>query len=203
MGMANRDTGPLYTYKELCRLGRCHARIQQRDRRGPVMEVRASRAHPRFAYEALLAFYYWILSTYPHTDGSMERAVGMLRTFEFQGNCLAYVVGSTSWPNVHQCILAFALWGTCLVPTTLAVGRVPPDKVEISEEENSHTKDVLHGDSSSEDSYRAWNEKDEEALFRMPDLDRKLTARDSVSGLPIRAPIAVHATSLWPEQAEA
>ena len=89
------------------------------------------------------------------------------------------------------------------MPTTLAVGRVPPDKVEISEEENSHTKDVLHGDSSSEDSYRAWNEKDEEALFRMPDLDRKLTARDSVSGLSIRAPIAVHGTSLWPEQAEA
>ena len=76
--MTNRDTGPLYTYKELCRLGRCHARIQQRDRRGPVMEVRASRAHHRFAYEAQLAFYYWILSTYPHTDGSMERAVGML-----------------------------------------------------------------------------------------------------------------------------
>jgi len=167
------------------------------------MEVRASRAHPRFAYEALLAFYYWILSTYPHTDGSMERAVGMLRTFESLGNCLAYVVGSTSWPNVHQCILAFALWGTCLVPTTLAVGRVPPDKVEISEEENSHTKDVLHGDSSSEDSYHTWTEKDEEALFRMPELDRKLTARDSVSGLPIRAPIAVHGTSLWPAQAEA
>lgn len=89
------------------------------------------------------------------------------------------------------------------MPTTLAVGRVPPDKVEISEEENSHTKDVLHGDSSSEDSYRAWTEKDEEALFRMPDLDRKLTARDSVSGLPIRAPIAVHATSRGLEQAEA
>ena len=89
------------------------------------------------------------------------------------------------------------------MPTTLAVGRVPPDKVEISEEENSHTKDVLHGDSSSEDSYRIWNEKDEEALFRMPDLDRKLTARDPVSGFPIRAPIVVHGTSLWPEQAEA
>ena len=89
------------------------------------------------------------------------------------------------------------------MPTTLAVGRVPPDKVEISEEENSHTKDVLHGDSSSEDSYRAWNEKDKEALFRMPDLDMKLTTRDSVSGLSIRAPIAVHGTSLWPEQAEA
>ena len=143
------------------------------------MEVRVSHAHARFAYEALLAFYYWILSTYPHTDGSMERAVGMLRTFESLGNCLAYVVGSTSWPNVDQCILAFALWGTC------------------------HTKDVLHGDSSSEDSYRIWNEKDEEALFRMPDLDRKLTTRDPVSGLPIRAPIAVHGTSLWPEQAEA
>lgn len=125
------------------------------------------------------------------------------RTLESLGNCLAYVVGSTSWPNVHHCILAFALWGTCLVPTTLAVGRVPPDKVEISEEENSHTKDVLHGDSSSEDSYRIWNEMDKEALFPMPDLDRKLTARDSVSGLPIRAPIAVHETSLWLEQAEA
>ena len=124
------------------------------------------------------------------------------RTLESLGNCLAFVVGSTSWPNVHQCILAFALWGTCLVPTTLAVGRVPPDKVEISEEENSHTKDVLHGDSSSEDSYRAWNEKDE-ALCPMPDLDMKLTARDSVFGIPIRAPIAIHGTSRGPEQAKA
>lgn len=132
----------------------------------------------------------------------MERAVGMLRTFESLGNRLAYIVGSTSWPNVHQCILAFALWGTCIVPTTLAVGRVPPDKVEISEEENSHTKVVLHGDSSSEDSYRAWNEKDE-ALFPMPDLDMKLTARDSVFGIPIRAPIAIHDTSRGPEQAKA
>jgi len=88
------------------------------------------------------------------------------------------------------------------VPTTLAVGRVPPDKVEISEEENSHTKVVLHGDSSTEDSYRAWNEKDE-ALCPIPGLDMKLTARDSVFGIPIRAPIAIHGTSRGPEQTKA
>ena len=150
-----------------------------------------------------------VLSLWPPCGGKLGLFLAWnvlsacFRTLESLGNCLAYVVGSTSWPNVHHCILAFALWGTCLVPTTLAVGRVPPDKVEISEEENSHTKVVLHGDLSSEDSYRAWTEKDEEALFPMPDLDRKLTARDSVSGLPIRAPIAVHATSRGLEQAEA
>lgn len=110
----------------------------------------------------------------------MERAVGMLRTFESLGNCMAYVVGSTFWPNLNQCILAFALWGTCLIPTTLAVWRVPPEKLEMSEEEIRNMNEELHGDSSSEDSYRALNEKEEE-LLHIPDLEMKPAVSELVS----------------------
>lgn len=111
----------------------------------------------------------------------MERAVGMLRTFESLGNCMAYVVGSTDWPNVRQCILSFALWGTCLIPTTLAVWRVPSEKIELSEEE---VKEATHTDSSSEDSYCASDEKGQD-LLRIPDLEMPPTVGDMIPSIKV------------------
>lgn len=90
----------------------------------------------RFFYEAQLAYLYWLVGTYKHVDGTLERTVGVLRTFESLGSCLSYVVGATHWPNLNQGILSFALWMACLIPTTLAVGRVPPHKVEVVLAEN-------------------------------------------------------------------
>lgn len=117
----------------------------------------------RFAYEALLGFYYWILGTYPHTDGTMERAVGMLRTFESLGNCMAYVIGTTFWPNLNQCILSFALWVACIVPTTFAVLRVPTYKVEHSEKHEVLGM-AVQDDASQEDAFAVLQQKEKQLL---------------------------------------
>lgn len=59
--------------------------------------------------------------------------MGVLRTFESVGSTFSYAVGATHWPNLNQEILSFALWVTCLIPTTLAIARVPAEREEDNE----------------------------------------------------------------------
>lgn len=86
----------------------------------------------KFFYEAQLAYVYWLVGTYHHVDGTLERTVGVLRTFESVGSCFSYVVGATHWPFLNQAILSFSLWAACLIPTTLAVRLVPHHKIEMT-----------------------------------------------------------------------
>ena len=86
----------------------------------------------KFFYEAQIAYVYWLVGTYHHADGTLERTVGVLRTCESIGSCLSYVVGATRWPFLNQAILSFALWLFCLIPTTFAVWLVPHHKIEKS-----------------------------------------------------------------------
>lgn len=124
----------------------------------------------RFFYEAQLGFVYWILGTYPHSDGTMERAVGLLRTFESIGTCMSYVVGTTHWANLNQCILSASLWALCLIPTTLAVQRVPSTKIELSDEQLAEMTQAPTGDTSRTDSRMLW-EKEASALSDMNDFE--------------------------------
>jgi hypothetical protein len=84
----------------------------------------------KFIYEAQTVFLYWLVGTFPVKDGSMPRIMGVLRTFESVGSCLSYAVGATHWPPLNQCVLSFAFWVACLVPTTLAIMRVPSHRIE-------------------------------------------------------------------------
>lgn len=97
----------------------------------------------KFFYEAQLTFVYWIVGTFPHAEGALERTVGVLRTFESVGSCFSYVVGATHWPYLNQAILSFALWGACLIPTTLAVCMVPKETPPAAETlpDIEHAKD--------------------------------------------------------------
>ncbi|KAN0060489.1 hypothetical protein ACQY0O_007820 [Thecaphora frezii] len=84
----------------------------------------------KFIYELQQNFVYWLVGTYPITDGSMPRRVGVLRSFESLGSTFAYVVGATHWAQLNQCILSFSLWIACILPTTLAIAKVPEHKLE-------------------------------------------------------------------------
>ena len=86
----------------------------------------------RFIYEFQLVYVYWLIGTYPQADGTMPRFVGILRTFESIGSSLSYGVGATKWAPLNQGILSFALWVACLLPTSLAVIRVPKEHIELT-----------------------------------------------------------------------
>lgn len=117
----------------------------------------------KFAYESQTVFLYWLVGTYPAKDGTMPRIVGVLRTFESIGSCLSYAVGATHWPNLNQCILSFALWMVCLVPTTLAVLRVPTHLIEHTQHSSSSNSDQKEEpDQTENSSIEMYNNKDQE-----------------------------------------
>ncbi|CAO1636283.1 unnamed protein product [Sympodiomycopsis kandeliae] len=88
----------------------------------------------KFAYECQLCFLYWLVGTFPYEAGGIERAMGVLRTFESLGSTFSFAVGATHWPNLNQGVLAFALWMTCLIPTTLAIAKVPENRTQAVKE---------------------------------------------------------------------
>lgn len=81
-------------------------------------------------YEAQLTFVYWLVGVFPHAPGSIEREIGILRSFESVGSTFSYVAGAVNFSLLHQEILAFALWGVALLPTTYAVFRIPTRRTD-------------------------------------------------------------------------
>lgn len=89
--------------------------------------------------------------------------MGCLRTFESVGSTFSYTVGATHWPNLNQGLLSFALWMACLVPTTLAVARVPADKAAATRELETQLG-LRGGGGNADDDVDAGDEKSVERL---------------------------------------
>ncbi|CAO1627130.1 unnamed protein product [Parajaminaea phylloscopi] len=89
----------------------------------------------KFAYEGVLNYVYWLTGTFEYEVGGIERAMGLLRTYESVGSTFSYVIGATHWPNLNQGVFAFVLWVVCVAPTGIATKWVPA--VEQAEPEGS------------------------------------------------------------------
>lgn len=111
----------------------------------------------KFAYEAVLNFVYWTTGTFDYQAGGIERAMGLLRTFESVGSTFSYVIGATHWPNLNQGIFAFAVWVVCILPTTLAVLRVP--EVLVQKENTTVAANVAQLDEESGDQRSSLDDK--------------------------------------------
>ncbi|PWN86791.1 duf895 domain protein membrane protein [Acaromyces ingoldii] len=98
----------------------------------------------KFAYEGQVVFLYWLIGTYPIAKGTLPRAVGVLRTYESVGSCFSFIVGATHWPNLNQSLLSLALWLVCILPTTLAINKVPSERIEkLDETEGARETDIV------------------------------------------------------------
>ncbi|KAL4982239.1 hypothetical protein BDW68DRAFT_182739 [Aspergillus falconensis] len=77
----------------------------------------------RFFYEVLQTYNYWLMAEIKgaQADGDVARTTGILRSWESIGSTIAYTVDATDWPSLNQMILGFALWGSTIPFTLLAV----------------------------------------------------------------------------------
>ena len=80
----------------------------------------------RFLNESHYMLVYWILGAFFDDIEILTLAVGIVRSFESVGSAVSYGIGAVkSIHPITNLIVAFALFGASLVPTTMAVFLVP------------------------------------------------------------------------------
>ncbi|KAJ4262958.1 hypothetical protein NW762_006571 [Fusarium torreyae] len=95
----------------------------------------------RFMNESHYMFVYWIIGTFFEDVETLTLAVGLVRSFESLGSCLAFGVGAAKVPSLTNLIVAFVMFCISLPSTSFAVFLVPErpanhvlDKGDESEE---------------------------------------------------------------------
>ncbi|KAK0636766.1 hypothetical protein B0T17DRAFT_89572 [Bombardia bombarda] len=96
----------------------------------------ASMVIMRFLNESHYMFVYWIIGTFFDDIETLTLAVGIVRSFESVGSCLAFGIGASSASPMVNLILAFAMFGLTIPATSLVVFMVPERPVVLRSGEN-------------------------------------------------------------------
>ncbi|KAL1651405.1 hypothetical protein SLS58_000745 [Diplodia intermedia] len=81
----------------------------------------------RFMNESHYMFVYWILGTFFDDIETLTLAVGLMRSFESIGSCLAFGVGAAKVSPMVNLIIAFVMFGIT-IPSTYAATLLVPDR---------------------------------------------------------------------------
>ncbi|KAF4988050.1 hypothetical protein FGRMN_10006 [Fusarium graminum] len=79
----------------------------------------------RFMNESHYMFVYWIIGAFFEDIETLTLAVGLVRSFESLGSCLAFGVGAAKVPSLTNLIVAFVMFCISLPSTSFAVFLVP------------------------------------------------------------------------------
>lgn len=77
--------------------------------------------------ESHYMFVYWILGTFFDDMSTLTLAVGLMRSFESIGSCLAFGVGAAKVDPMVNLIIAFVMFGIT-IPSTLAATFLVPER---------------------------------------------------------------------------
>ncbi|KIL86620.1 hypothetical protein FAVG1_09875 [Fusarium avenaceum] len=93
----------------------------------------------RFMNESHYMFVYWLIGTFFEDVETLTLAVGLVRSFESLGSCLAFGVGAAKVPSLTNLIVAFAMFAISLPSTSFAVFLVPerPENHALDRREES------------------------------------------------------------------
>ncbi|KAJ4325215.1 hypothetical protein N0V84_003597 [Fusarium piperis] len=93
----------------------------------------------RFMNESHYMFVYWILGTFFDDVETLTLAVGLVRSFESLGSCLAFGVGAAKVAPLTNLIVAFAMFCISLPSTSFAVFLVPerPSENALGKDDDS------------------------------------------------------------------
>lgn len=116
----------------------------------PVMypwreEVELTRSS--FMNESHYMFVYWILGAFFDDIETLTLAVGIVRSFESVGSCLAFGIGAAKVDPMVNLAIAFAMFGITVPATSWAVLLVPerPEQTKLLDESSSEGASV-HAD---------------------------------------------------------
>ncbi|KAG9255715.1 major facilitator superfamily domain-containing protein [Emericellopsis atlantica] len=85
----------------------------------------ASMVIMRFMNESHYVFVYWIIGAFFDDLETLTLAVGIVRSFESVGSCLAFGIGAAKVAPMVNLVIAFAMFGITVPATTFAVLLVP------------------------------------------------------------------------------
>ncbi|RTE77815.1 hypothetical protein BHE90_007688 [Fusarium euwallaceae] len=93
----------------------------------------------RFMNESHYMFVYWILGTFFDDVETLTLAVGLVRSFESLGSCLAFGVGAAKVAPLTNLIVAFVMFCISLPSTSFAVFLVPerPSENALGKDDDS------------------------------------------------------------------
>lgn len=95
--------------------------------------------------ESHYMFVYWIVGAFFDDLETLTLAIGLLRSFESVGSCIAFGVGAAKVSPMINLIIAFVMFGITIPATSAVVLLVPEHPV--------HAKQEGEGDASSTDSH--------------------------------------------------
>jgi hypothetical protein len=89
-----------------------------------------------FMNESHYMFVYWILGAFFDDIETLTLAVGLLRSFESVGSCLAFGIGAAKIEPMANLIVAFVMF-TITIPSTFAATFLVPER-PIDERMSDH-----------------------------------------------------------------
>ena len=86
--------------------------------------------------ESHYMFVYWILGAFFDDLETLTLAVGLMRSFESVGSCLAFGIGAVRTSPMVNLVIAFVAFGICIPTTFMATLLVPERPVDLRNEES-------------------------------------------------------------------
>jgi hypothetical protein len=77
-------------------------------------------------------FVYWIIGAFNNDIETLTLTVGIVRSFESIGSCLAYGIGAAKIAPMNNLIVAFVMFVICIPTTTMLTFLVPEHPVDES-----------------------------------------------------------------------
>lgn len=84
-------------------------------------------------------FVYWIVGTFFDDIETLTLAVGLIRSFESVGSCLAFGIGAAKVAPMVNLVIAFVMFGVTIPATSMAVLLVPERPVNLRKLEDGTT----------------------------------------------------------------
>lgn len=86
--------------------------------------------------ESHYMFVYWIVGAFFDDLETLTLAIGLLRSFESIGSCIAFGVGAAQVSPMVNLIIAFVMFGITIPATSAVVMLVPEHPVDAKEGEH-------------------------------------------------------------------
>lgn len=86
---------------------------------------RADISRTRFFNESHYMFTYWLVGVFFDDLETLSLAVGLIRSFESLGYCIAYGIGASAVSPMVNLAIAFAMFSVTIPATSLLVFMVP------------------------------------------------------------------------------
>ena len=85
----------------------------------------------RFLNESHYMFVYWLIGAFFDDLPTLSLAVGIMRSFESLGSCIAFGIGASKVSPMVNLIIAFAMFGLTIPATSGVVFLVPERPVQV------------------------------------------------------------------------